>query len=324
MAVTTVLQKVSIVDERVVSSETGSVLYKHTCPFTNVSAHYSTDDTMQVVVADTNKTVHLMSIENKTVSILHSLRVPKSPTSVCFGALGSLYISDRFGDIFSLSLTDSTALVPMAGSVSTITKLALLHLQLLAADRDEKVRIFNTNNGELEGFLLAHTLYVSAVVVVGDKVVVGGGDRFVTVWSGEFPVSKTCSEPYKKVFIEQEGVYEMCAINDKLVLVLFDSSSEGVIIDIIEGLTVSTFKFASIPTSITCVNGTIIVGFVDNSIQHYTMDGTDLQHCKTIKIEPTENAVSVDLLWKNKYRKTFYEEDGEEHDEEEHGKRRKH
>jgi WD40 repeat protein len=265
----------------------------------------------------------VLVLDVATKKVIRFVRIPKSPTSLCFSENGPsqiLYISDRSGDIFRLSI-DSGELLLVNGTVSTVTSLAVHNEQLLVADRDEKVRAFSLSTGELDGFLLGgHEAYISALCHVDRKwLVVGGGDEWVSVWALADRIDGTLSKPLAKIQLGRGGVFDIVGLGSDLVAAIFDNSQCVVLIDLSSMAVKATLQTGVVVTSVSSTtDGVLLVVGVDNKVRQYKIEGDDCVELVDQCVTLTDAATYPDLtlLWKLKYRKNIDEvEEGGEEDE---------
>jgi WD40 repeat protein len=98
----------------------------------------------------------------------------------------TLYIADKSGDVYSIPVSAPAVGEPCIGTVSMITDMVCWQDKVLFGDRDEKVRLCQSEMPyEMERFYMGHKETVTAVhIPVMDKnlVVTGGHDAFVLVW----------------------------------------------------------------------------------------------------------------------------------------------
>lgn len=123
----------------------------------------------------------------------------KRVNDMLFSPDGSyLYIADKFGDVYRLDTSTWSGLQdPFVGQVSMTTSLALTSSAqgVIIGDRDEKVRVCSTKRqGDILGFCLGHTKYVSSVHSLthgplAGSFLSGGGDPFLLRWASSPPYS---------------------------------------------------------------------------------------------------------------------------------------
>ncbi|KAJ3190213.1 WD repeat-containing protein 4 [Gaertneriomyces sp. JEL0708] len=114
----------------------------------------------------------------------------KRANCVTFTTDDKVLIGDKFGDVYSFSITDDKADQPLIlGHVSMILDMAVSKdgRWVLTADRDEKVRVSRYPHAyDIQAFCLGHTSYVSKIHIpdfAPDVLISGGGDSFLVVWN---------------------------------------------------------------------------------------------------------------------------------------------
>lgn len=97
-----------------------------------------------------------------------------------------LIVGDMAGDAFAYNLENQRQRLLLGHTASMLTGLCMANNLLLTADRDEKIRISSFPRTFLvEGFLLGHEAYVSAVdaVAADGLVATCGGDCTIRMWN---------------------------------------------------------------------------------------------------------------------------------------------
>ncbi|KAI0076611.1 WD40 repeat-like protein [Panus rudis PR-1116 ss-1] len=188
-----------------------------------------------LVTAGDDKKMKVWQVDG--LKLLSERELPKRPTQIHFTRDGqTILVSDKFGDIFSYTLTPeaastSTSHLPTAGASKrgSLTShenpsngtLILGHTSLLtsflltedekfivSADRDEHIRVSWYPQGYvIERYCLGHKKFVSAIHIPSfspSLLISGGGDPKLRVWEwlsgkqiGSIPVLQTV-EPYIK------------------------------------------------------------------------------------------------------------------------------
>ncbi|RCN24029.1 hypothetical protein ANCCAN_30282 [Ancylostoma caninum] len=138
---------------------------------------------------------------------------------------------------------------------------------LLAADRDEKIRVSRYPQAfVVQSFCLGHLAYVGSVAVHGDHVFSSGGDSIVYEWDiesgkpiaqsekvGEDPVRRVCVLPKGDLFhVVAAAGKTLYVLDDKLHLVkAIEAPSDIMDITALEGnvVAVSRYVFAKLSTT---------------------------------------------------------------------------
>jgi hypothetical protein len=96
-----------------------------------------------------------------------------------------LLAGDMAGDAYAYNLETQRQRLLLGHTASMLTGLCMFNNMLLTADRDEKIRISSfPRTFVVEGFLLGHEAYVSAVDVTNDGLVATcGGDCTIRMWN---------------------------------------------------------------------------------------------------------------------------------------------
>ncbi len=143
-----------------------------------------------------------ISIEKSTSSTIVNLNLikrqqfQKRPCTLSFANDGKdVVIGDKFGDVFSISLTDKNVidakvLEPILGHVSMLSKVIVKKYKgkeyVITADRDEHIRVSRYPQAfVIERMLFGHKEFVSAIVIPNwkpNRLISGGGDDFIAVW----------------------------------------------------------------------------------------------------------------------------------------------
>jgi WD40 repeat protein len=164
------------------------------------AAGLSADGTL-LVACDVNKTIHLF----RTVDFceLATGMLDKAAINATFAG-DDILIADKFGDVIRFSKPDGPWRgTVIAGCISVSTDLIVTNRHVILADRDEKIRLIDRKFPVLiERFLLAHTEYVAAVRMLGDRLVSIGGDKLIILWDVD------ADEPVQTVSIEYVGLFD--------------------------------------------------------------------------------------------------------------------
>ncbi|KAK6745123.1 hypothetical protein RB195_011686 [Necator americanus] len=172
-----------------------------------------------------------MILNSKSLQMRRAFRIPKAPTSVCFDKDDShIIIGDRAGHVicYTVEPSEKSGYVdmngeecpyegePLTSAISMVLDVAISHdgRFLLAADRDEKIRVSRYPQAfVVQSFCLGHSAYVSSVAVHGHRVFSTGGDSIVHEWNietgksvaksdklDEVPVRRICLLPKDEKF----------------------------------------------------------------------------------------------------------------------------
>ena len=96
-----------------------------------------------------------------------------------------LLAGDMAGDAFAYNLESQGQRLLLGHTASMLTGLCVINNVLLTADRDEKIRISAfPGTVTIEGFLLGHEAYITAVVATPEGVIfTASGDHSIRVWN---------------------------------------------------------------------------------------------------------------------------------------------
>ncbi|RCN40575.1 WD domain, G-beta repeat protein [Ancylostoma caninum] len=177
-----------------------------------------------------------MIVDSKSLQLRRAFRIPKAPTSVTFDRDNShVVIGDRAGHVcrYTVEASQKSGYVdmngeespyegePLSSAISMVLDVAISQdgRYLLAADRDEKIRVSRYPQAPIvhslnlyfkafvvQSFCLGHSAYVGSVAVHGDHVFSSGGDSIVYEWdidSGKPIVQseKLSEDPVRRVCV---------------------------------------------------------------------------------------------------------------------------
>ncbi|KAK6359987.1 tRNA (guanine-N(7)-)-methyltransferase non-catalytic subunit trm82 [Orbilia brochopaga] len=147
------------------------------------------------------------TLEDKTLRLLHAdtlavvkeWTLHKRPSAISITDSNStILVGDKFGDVYSYTIdSDSSSEgTLLLGHVSLLTALTAASTTtpqrqyIITADRDEHVRVTNYPlTHAIHTFCLAHTAFVSRLLVTADNTLIsGGGDDWLGVW--DWPAGK--------------------------------------------------------------------------------------------------------------------------------------
>ncbi|VDM68541.1 unnamed protein product [Strongylus vulgaris] len=162
-------------------------------------------------------------LDAKTLQLRRAFRIPKAPTSICFDEdISHVIIGDRSGHVcrYTVEMSNKSGYVdmngeeslyegePLSSAISMVLDVAISQdgRFLLAADRDEKIRVSRYPQAfVVQSFCLGHSAYVSSIASYGTRVFSSGGDATVHEWNiengssiahsdklGDKPVRKLC------------------------------------------------------------------------------------------------------------------------------------
>lgn len=166
----------------------------------------TTDNDKAVVVFEVNYDANENDNDTTALKLIKRQPMSKRPSAVTTSMDDSnIIISDKFGDVYSISMTDPTVvddskLVPILGHVSMLTCVQNAidengHEVIMTADRDEHIRIsYYPKSYVIKKILFAHKEFISSFVLPewcnGKVLVSAGGDSFICSWlwqnEGEF------------------------------------------------------------------------------------------------------------------------------------------
>lgn len=170
-----------------------------------------------IVTTDNDKAVVVFEInyDGKTneevLKLVKRQPMTKRPSAVTTSMDDSqIIIADKFGDVYSISMTDPTVvddskLVPILGHVSMLTCVQNAIDEngkevIMTADRDEHIRIsYFPKSYVIKKILFGHKEFISCFVLPqwcdGKVLVSAGGDSFISTWlwqkDGEFQELKS-------------------------------------------------------------------------------------------------------------------------------------
>lgn len=211
------------------------VRYTATHPLTRAAA-YSPTRRQLAMVDSVKTVILLSTTLDGQFGELCRASIDKAAMSAAFDLDGRLVVGDKFGDLIRFPLfvlreqetTDDSAKVDansgtqgakdgsnetqahsnvsqsipwkgevIAGSVSMVTDLLIDDEYLIMADRDEKIRLINVAAPWIiEGYLLAHTQYVSHLLSCDPKTVYSlGADAQIMRWHIGRTALEKCPEP---------------------------------------------------------------------------------------------------------------------------------
>ncbi|KAJ3332597.1 hypothetical protein HDU76_013701 [Blyttiomyces sp. JEL0837] len=140
-----------------------------------------------LAMSSDSKSISIWSLETfERLSVRETL---KRPNAMLFVDQNTLFIADKFGDVYSFDLKeggDHGRL--LLGHVSILSDMAFSTDKkfLITADRDEKLRVSCfPHTYDIHGFCLGHESYISKIAVLplqSDVVVSGGGDPYLYIW----------------------------------------------------------------------------------------------------------------------------------------------
>ncbi|KTW27868.1 uncharacterized protein T551_02835 [Pneumocystis jirovecii RU7] len=119
-------------------------------------------------------------------------------TIVPIDSLSKVFVSDKFGDVYSFSLNQDsqididTSPIPsnlVLGHISMITDMVVTHdsKYLITSDRDEHIKISHLPNCiVIKGYCLGHHEFVSKLCILSweqDILISGGGDPYLFIWN---------------------------------------------------------------------------------------------------------------------------------------------
>jgi hypothetical protein len=128
----------------------------------------------------------------KRVSCLTFAKLPVGPASTCDETIQVLISGDLVGDSYAYNVMEKGQKLLLGHTASMLTGVAMLQGEqqycIATADRDEKIRISRFPESYIvEGYLLGHTKFVTAIDAVSTKKVIllvsCGGDKMVRLWN---------------------------------------------------------------------------------------------------------------------------------------------
>ncbi|EWC48047.1 hypothetical protein DRE_02626 [Drechslerella stenobrocha 248] len=142
-----------------------------------------------------DKTLRLLNPD--TLEVVKEWPLHKRPSAISLMDDGyTILVGDKFGDVYSYKPADEEAEAQgklLLGHVSLLTTLTSSSSNngtserkfVITADRDEHIRVTNYPlTHVIHGFCLAHTAFVSRLLVTADNLLVsGGGDDWLGVWN---------------------------------------------------------------------------------------------------------------------------------------------
>ncbi|KHJ80577.1 hypothetical protein OESDEN_19745 [Oesophagostomum dentatum] len=199
-----------------------------------------------LAVGTSSKTV--LILDSKTLQLRRGFRIPKAPTSITFDQDNShIIVGDRAGNVcrYTVDASENSGYVDMNGEdspyegeplSSAITMVLDVAVSedgrfLLAADRDEKIRVSRYPQAYVvQSFCLGHSAYVSSVAVYKNRVFSSGGDSIVHEWNIENGGSiahseKLCDDPVRRLCIlpkEVQDLFYVVVIAGSRLIVLDD------------------------------------------------------------------------------------------------------
>lgn len=211
-------------------------------------ARHEQESVIYCAVARGNKSlsIYKMDIKSENASEIDPLLVYKTPkriscsfftrwpgdeggtTSASSSNPMFLLAGDMAGDACAYNLETKRQRLLLGHTASMLTGLCMSGNLLLTADRDEKIRISCfPRTFVLEGFLLGHEAYVSAVDSVADGLVATcGGDSTVRLWNLD-----TQSQVFELSFLQQDDQQGLIPTDlsfnsdGTLLAVIFDQSN---------------------------------------------------------------------------------------------------
>ncbi|EYB87220.1 hypothetical protein Y032_0266g695 [Ancylostoma ceylanicum] len=187
-----------------------------------------------------------MIVDARSLQLRRAFRIPKAPTSIVFDKDNShVVIGDRAGHVcrYTVEASEKSGYVdmngednpcegePLSSAISMVLDVAISHdgRFLLAADRDEKIRVSRYPQAfVVQSFCLGHSAYVGSVAVHGDNVFTSGGDSIVYKWDIESgkPVAqseKLGEDPVRRVSVlPRDDLFNIVAAAGKTLHVLDD------------------------------------------------------------------------------------------------------
>lgn len=167
------------------SSEIFKILLNKEISLTHLGL--SEDCKYLIGIGDVDKTVIVVDAETLEVAYTH--KFPKRPSawSTC---KGNLVVADKFGDVFSVKLTEPLSdearknMEPILGHVSMILDVVATENNVLTSDRDEHIRVCEyPNSFVIERFLLGSRSYIAHLGVSGNYLLSAGGDPVIYSWN---------------------------------------------------------------------------------------------------------------------------------------------
>lgn len=280
----------------------GNVFFKHSSAFTGVCC-YAADSSHQIALADATKTV--LFIDGNDWTVKGCVRIAKSPTAISYFNQ-HWFIADRFGDISKVDGGGNQVI--FGGSVSTLTDLVCHSHQVLASDRDEKIKSFDVQTGDLNGFLLSHKSYVSCLCLTNQepqRLVSAGGDPFVCIWS--LPVHQTVCRPEKQIAIKDNGVLSMCSFAASNIALIYDDCNLLTII-CKDDDSVTHYELEAKLASISHHDAQLVLGTLDGDVWFCSVD--DGKVLKKVSLPQCDMSLDASSLFKSKYRKGLLDEEG--------------
>ncbi|KIH64243.1 hypothetical protein ANCDUO_05445 [Ancylostoma duodenale] len=185
-------------------------------------------------------------IDSKSLQLRRAFRIPKAPTSITFDKDNThVVIGDRAGHVcrYTVEASQKSGYVdmngedspyegePLSSAISMVLDVAISQdgRYLLAADRDEKIRVSRYPQAfVVQSFCLGQSAYVGSLAVHGDHVFSSGGDSIVYEWDVESgkPVAqseKLSEDPVRRVCVLPKGdLFNVVAAAGKALHVLDD------------------------------------------------------------------------------------------------------
>ncbi|OWB56018.1 hypothetical protein B5S28_g1908 [[Candida] boidinii] len=166
--------------------------------------YFSRNEKYLLALTDNDKAVIVFEISPETgLTFIKRQTLAKRPCTLSTSIDDQdIVVGDKFGDVYSLSLTDKTVqedvskIEPILGHVSMLTVVSVIERNnksyVISADRDEHIRISNyPKSYVIDKWLFGHKQFVSAVVApewLNDKILIsGGGDKFLCSWNWTKP-----------------------------------------------------------------------------------------------------------------------------------------
>ncbi|KHJ93285.1 hypothetical protein OESDEN_06806 [Oesophagostomum dentatum] len=229
---------------------------------------HSLDDKLLICASSKIFLASRLQEDSRTLRLRRGFRIPKAPTSITFDQDNShIIVGDRAGNVcrYTVEENEKSGYVDMNGEdspyegeplSSAITMVLDVAVSedgrfLLAADRDEKIRVSRYPQAfVVQSFCLGHSAYVSSIAMYKNRVFSSGGDSIVHEWNiengrsiaqseklGDDPVRRLCILPKDDLFyVVVVAGSRLIVLDDKLQLIKnIEVSSEIMDITVQEG-----------------------------------------------------------------------------------------
>lgn len=195
-----------------------------------------------IACADEKKCIRIISFfdhnGNSTWKYINTLvTVPKAITSLYWdsystGDSDSLYVTDKFGEVFRFSFSNSllsfieTSSTPILGHIGTITSILVDENWIYTADREEKIKQsckkfpFNIQN-----YFLGHKEYISSISFICNQnyIVSVGGDDYMIIWNIKTGRSIAKESITNALSIDSVNVSQVIVHDPSVIVLLLES-----------------------------------------------------------------------------------------------------